>query len=137
LKDIPLRQEIPDHLAGLVIKLQYRNPSNREFQSECEAQMHEIIDSLIALKNDSIIVERELVNATLRGDSNPLYGDNLSITHDWKVSVGEFLNNPFFEFFRELGNRVQYYVENGRLYVCSPATAKKRWVDWGAKVGDR
>ncbi|GGA91993.1 hypothetical protein GCM10011511_14240 [Puia dinghuensis] len=133
LENTPFRQKIPDNLRNIVLKLRYRNPEVLESNFDFEGQMQEVLDSLIALKNDSIIVERSLLNRPLWGNMRYKLGQALPGDRFLKLSVGDFLDSWAFRIFKELGNKLQYYVENGKLYICSAESAKKRWIDWWAK----
>ena len=45
------------------------------------------------------------------------------------------LLDPFeFFVFKELGYRYQYYVDRGKVYICSADSAKKRWIAWWANL---
>jgi hypothetical protein len=132
LEHSPFRQKIPENLRRIVLRLRYTNPDVIEPDFDFEAQMQEIIHLLIDLKNDSIIVERDLINQPLFGTVRHKFGDSGPGNKYLQLSVGRFLDDWASNFFWDLGERFQYYVSNDKLYICSANTAKKRWIDWWA-----
>jgi hypothetical protein len=134
LENIPLRQKIPGNLNNIVLRLRYSNPTVLESNFDFEGQMQEVLDSLIALKNDSIIVERGLLNRPLWGNMRHKLGQSVAGDQYLHLSVGEFLDSWDLSLFRELGNKFQYFVDEGKLYICSAESAKKRWIDWSANL---
>jgi hypothetical protein len=32
--------------------------------------------------------------------------------------------------FFDVGNKFQYYLDDGKLYICTADAAKKRWIKW-------
>ena len=137
LENAPLRQKIPDNLRNIVLKLGYSNPAVLERDFDFEGQMQEILDSLISLKNDSIVVERVLLNRQLCGNMRSKLGHGAPGDRYLQLSVGEFLDPWSSRLFGDVGDKFQYYVDMGKLYICSANTAKKRWIDWGASPAAR
>ena len=130
VKNIPIRQIIPAHLEAIKLRLRYSNPDVREANFDFEGQTQEILDSVIALKNDSIIVEKSLLNRPLCGYWRQKWGHPAAEGRYLEVSIGDFLDTRFLKIFWELGTQFQYYVDNDKLYICSASTSKKRWIDW-------
>jgi hypothetical protein len=134
ITNIPIRQKIPDNLKNIELKLRYSNPNVLEPDFDFEGQLHEILDSLIALKNDSIVVEPALLDQPLSGNWRTKLGYAKPGSRFLWLSVGSFLDTRFLSLFWELGNKFQYYVDGGKLYICSANTSKKRWIDWWTKT---
>ena len=132
LENAPLRQPIPENLRNIVLKLRYSNPDVLERDFDFEGQKQEILDSLIALKNGSIIVERALLNRSLCGNMRIKLGHAGPGDRYLQLSVAEFLDPFGISMFNQVGDRFQYYFDTGKLYICSASTAKKRWIDWWA-----
>jgi hypothetical protein len=118
-------------IAGPKVKLRYTNPMVLERDFDTEGQIQEILDSLIALKNDSIIVERNLLGRPLCDNLRFKLGRASNRNEHLVLSVHDFLVNGFSRLFWDLGGRqFQYYIENDKLYICSSSTSKRRWIDW-------
>jgi hypothetical protein len=130
LGNAPFQQDIPYNLRNMTIKIRYSNPNVLEHNFDFEGQMQEVFDFLIGLKNDSIIVEKALLGQPLWGNIRSKLGDADSGDHFLTLSVHEFLHPWSRSLFHELGNKFQYYVDNGKLYLCSAYSAKKRWIGW-------
>ena len=46
------------------------------------------------------------------------------------VSISQFLERLTTPGDFGIGDKMQYYVENNILYICTPATAKERLIEW-------
>jgi hypothetical protein len=102
-----------------------------------EGQMQELHDSIVNLHSDLIEVEKSLFHQQLWGDFRHQLGVRNAMVdpNPQGVPVSEYLSEitggraMMFSYI-ELGNKVHYYVKGGKVYICSAATAKKRWIEW-------
>jgi hypothetical protein len=134
LQNMPVHQKIPANLSNKTVRLRYSDQLTLSGDYDFEGQMQEALDSLIALKNDSIIVDSALLNRPLWGNWRHKLGSATEDGMHLKLFVADFLDPWGSPRFWELGTKIQYYIENGKLYICSAGIAKKRWEDWWAKL---
>ena len=62
------------------------------------------------------------------GDFSSKYGS--------PVSIREFFRLLDFDNYTSLGSRVQYYVADGKLHICSPETARNRLIVWWTNLAE-
>jgi hypothetical protein len=135
VENAPVHQRIPESIADIVFKVRYGDSMVWKKDFDFEGQMREALDSIIALRNSSIWVDTTLLNRELLG--NVRYGLGKRRFNDGSqgTTIGELLDPLEFHFmFKELGYRYQYYVDRGKVYICSADSAKKRWIGWWANL---
>ncbi|MAN28747.1 MULTISPECIES: hypothetical protein [Mesonia] len=117
-KDAPIQNEINDSLKQRIIE--FKTPDDicdKEF-------IPNILKSIKSNLSESVYIEKELFKQNLNG---------YSCTGFQSGRFGELIkditNNNVFNYC-SLGYKVQYYVEDNKVYICSSETAKKRWLDW-------
>lgn len=111
----PIHQEIPDKIQGITVKLKAKNQG-------FNAQIKQALTLFKNLKKDNIVIEDTLFKSKLVGDFGFLYGGTLSVQEFFiKLDVDDYLS---------LGSKVQYYVADDKLYICSIETAKHRLIEW-------
>lgn len=129
LADAPIHQKIPDNIANINVKLRYSDPMTLRPDFDLEEQIQEALDSIIALHNSLITVEPALLTQKLGGSFRFKLGHKTFPDGSQGTSIGELLDPWGLNFF-DVGNRFQYYMDDGKLYICTADTAKKRWIKW-------
>jgi hypothetical protein len=133
----PVDRGLPDTLGHLFVTLKYSDPMSLERNFNFEGQMQELLDSIVNLHSGIIEVENSLFHQELWGNTRHKLGSqHLKLNRQpAAIPVSDYLDeisgkyNMMFAY-TDLGNRLHYYVENGKVYLCSPVTAKKRWIAW-------
>lgn len=123
-ESLPIHQAVPESIGSVSIKLKYSDPLTLEANFDFDAQIKEALDSFKRLQNPYITVENTLFDNTLTGDFTSKF--------DNSISLKDFFQLLDFGSYSSLGSRVQYYLENGKLTICSSATAQKRLIEWWA-----
>ena len=126
LKDIPFRQSVPDRLTTKPVE--FTQP-----QDFCTDEFFwEILRSIKKAGGGSLVVEDGLLQRRLWGHGCSGYGGgNTGLK---QVPFADILNqivesNSTFSYCN-LGNQLQYFVEDGTVHICSSQTAKSRWLKW-------
>jgi hypothetical protein len=99
--------------------------------------MREALDSIIALRNNSICVDSTLLTNELWGNWRYKLGQKKFNDGTQGTTIGDLLDPFEFSLFRDLGYRYQYYVDRGKVYICSADSAKKRWITWWANLTEQ
>jgi len=130
LKSLPILQTIPDTVMNISVGLQYSKSNVIEHDFDFEGQFHELLDSIRNLNNDYLFVEDTLLKSKLWGKMR------FKLANGWVrkgvqgVHIGKFLNEITKVDYLRLGNKVSYYVDNEKVYICSSETAKSRIINW-------
>jgi hypothetical protein len=104
--------------------------SRLESGFDFEGQFHEVLDSIRSLDNALITVEDTLFHSELWGPTR------YKLVNAWPkkgiqgANIGEFLDRVTEVDYLDLGNKMNYYVENGKVFICSPLTAKIKLCSW-------
>jgi hypothetical protein len=122
IKDLSVHQAIPDSIKTISVKLQYTNPYVLDANFDFDKQIKEALSSFKNLRNKSIVIEDTLFRSKLVGDFTSKY--------DSPVSIRYFLSLLDSDRYSSLGSRIQYYVTDDKLYICSPETARRRLITW-------
>jgi len=122
INNLPIHQTIPDDIKDISVNLKYTNPLVLEANFDFEGQIKEALNSFRNLRNKKIVIEDTLFKSKLMGDFGSKY--------ESPVSVQEFFRLLDFDNYTSLGSRVQYYVADDKLYICSPETARRRLIEW-------
>jgi hypothetical protein len=130
LADPPVHQPIPDNIKNVVVKLQYSDPMTLKSDFNFEGQMQEALDSIIALRNNLIAVDTALQKQKLWGNLRNKLGNHKFPDGSQGTSIGEILDPFGSTAFFDVGKKIQYYIDDGKLYICTADTAKKRWIKW-------
>ena len=97
----------------------------KTFDDICDVKF--IPSILQTIKNtlpESVLIEKDLVNKNLNG-----YGCSGFQSSIFEDLLKDLTNNTIFNYC-DLGFKLQYYIENGTIHICSSETAKKRWLTW-------
>ena len=119
LSDIPFHDSIPTELR----KIQIEYATADDICSE-EFFWNILKAIKIGLK-DNVRIEESLFLTNLWGYSCSGYN-----RHDFQGLLDDIVENDQLFNYCDLGNKIQYYVENDIIFLCSSMTAKKRWIEW-------
>jgi hypothetical protein len=122
VKGLPIHSPIPENIQNISIRLKYSDPLVLEANFDFNAQIKEALDSFKKLRNHFLVIEDTLFKSKLTGD--------IISKFDNSIDISDFFRLLDFDNYTSLGSRVQYYMENDVLHICSPETAKKRLLDW-------
>ena len=128
INNLPIHQTIPDNIKDISVNLKYTNPSVLEANFDFDGQIKEALDSFRHLRNKKIAIEDTLFKSKVIGDFGSKY--------ESPVTVQEFFSLLDFDNYTSLGSRVQYYVTEDKLFICSPETARRRLIEWWTKLTD-
>jgi hypothetical protein len=137
LTDISLNQDIPEEIGNIRFTFPYSDVTTLVPDFDLEGQIQEILHSIKSLNNPHIVVDNNLFGKELWGSMRYKIGGD-SVNHKWGTTVSNFLrqfaenNSPMslLTGYGDVGNKLQYYIEDDRLTICSPETAKTRVVKW-------
>jgi hypothetical protein len=126
LKSIPFRQAVPGRLADKSVA--FIMP--QDFGSD--QFLWDILGSMKRVAGASLVLEDGLLQSGLWGYSRIGYGGGNAGPKE--VPFAKILDeivgaNATFSYC-DLGNRIQYFVEDGAVHICSSRTAKDRWLKW-------
>lgn len=126
IDSLPLHQTIPDNIQLISVKIKYTDPYTIERDFDFDAQIKEVLTALKRSGYYFIKVEDTLFKIKLTGDFISKFGS--------PVDIDSFFQLLDLDRYSSLGSRLQYYLEGGRLYICSPMTARKRLVNWWQRL---
>jgi hypothetical protein len=118
----PIHQMIPEYIQKISVNPKYATESRNELDHYFEAQIKEVLTCFRQLKNKDIMIEETLFKSKLIGDFSSSYGS--------PVSIQELFNLLDLSTYSSLGSRVQYYVDDNKLFICSTETARQRLLSW-------
>ena len=122
IDNLPIRQIIPDQIKNISVRLKYKNDSVHGENYDFDTQIKDALDAFMRLKSKYLSIEDTLFKSKLTGDF-------ISIDESF-ITIGEFLRLLDLDYYTRLGTRLQYYMEDSKLYICSPNTARKRMIAW-------
>jgi hypothetical protein len=118
----PVHQPIPEFIQNISIKLKSSEPQSLSINFDFDAQIKEVLDSFRRSGNTFISIEDKLFKRNLAGSVIRKFDDSINIRDLFDVlGINSYIN---------LGSRVQYYVVNDKLYICSSETAQALFVNW-------
>ncbi len=125
--DLPIASNLPDSLQDLSIRLKVENENTLEHDFNFSDQIKEALKEFRFRYPEKVIIEEKLFD----DDLSKYYKTKLSST----LSISNFLsslkidrNNPFS--YSHIGCKVQYYMDNGKLFFVTINTARQRLVNW-------
>jgi hypothetical protein len=123
LRGVPLMQPLPDDLA------QRKVPLNGLPDWQSKDYIPALLKGLKTIAGDRVSIEEGLLAEDLRGPvQRSLIQTSYSFSHGLQEAVGIPMDPH--AGCMDLGNRVQYFVEQGQVYICSSRTAMQRWLVW-------
>lgn len=126
LKNIPFHQAIADQLANKPVLFV------RPEDYDSDQFFWDILESMKAVAGKSLVLEDGLLQKKLWGYSHIAFGGGYAGQEEEgfaKLLNDVVMSNPTFSYCN-LGNRIQYFVDDGIVHICSSATAKIRWLKW-------
>lgn len=138
LTNIPLSEPIPDKIANEEIKFPYTNLSILERNYDFEAQMQQLLKAIKSLHNPNIQIETSLFGMKLWGNIKYKINGQVLDKNTLTTTVGAFLsqvvskdsNRTLASEFSDTGNKIQYFITNDMLFICSANTAKTKLLNW-------
>ncbi len=119
LKNIPFHNSLPTELRK--INIDYTTA-----EDICSEEFFwDILKAIEIGLKERVIIEKTLFETNLWGYSCSGYN-----RHEFQDLLNDIVENDQVFSYCDLGNKVQYYIENDRIYLCSSMTAKNRWIDW-------
>jgi hypothetical protein len=125
--DLPITSNLSDSLRDLSIRLKVENENTLENDFDFSGQIKEALKKFKSQYPDKINVEEKLFDDDLSKYYKTKLSSNLSIS-DFLSSLGIERNNPFS--YSDIGCKIQYLVDNGKLYFCTIETARQRLINW-------
>lgn len=119
----PVHQPLPVKLSTIQLSLDqpdpFKDPNTPANQFKAVR-----LKALDALPDDLVLVEAKLFEYPPWEYDTTGYGD---------PSLGHVIDDLTACDYIGLGDRLDYYIEDGRIYVCTIETARARWLDWHAR----
>lgn len=125
--DLPVTNNLSDSLNDLSIRLEVENENTLENDFDFSGQIKEALKKYKIQFPEKINVEEKLFDDDLSKYYKTKLSSNLSISN-FLSSLGIERNNPFS--YSHIGCKIQYYVDNGKLYFCTIDTARQRIMNW-------
>ena len=126
LRDVPFHQPVPGELAKRMIR--FNQPA--DFGSD--EFLWGILKAMKASAADRLVVEDGLLGTSLWGYSRIGYGGGNAGPKEEEFTklLNDIAGADQTFSYCDQGNRIQYYVTDGKVYICSALNAKRRWLDW-------
>ena len=127
ISEVPITSYLVDSLRTLSIRLKADNETILDPDFDFNGQIKEALKEFRKRYPDKIKVEEELFN------------DELSVYYKTRLerslSISDFLrglaiDRDYFFSYSKIGCKIQYYVQNGKLYFCTVNTARQRLINW-------
>lgn len=125
--DLPITSNLPDSLQDLSIRLKVKNENTLEHHFDFSGQIKEALKEFRFRYPEKVIIEEKLFDDDLSKYYKTKLSSTLSISN-FLTSLGIDSNNPFG--YSQIGCKIQYYIDNGKLYFCTINTARQRLVNW-------
>ncbi len=134
--DLPITNNLSDSLRDLSIRLKVENENTLEYDFDFSGQIKEALKKFKLQYPEKISVEEKLFDDDLSKYYKTKLSSNLSISN-FLSSLGIERNNPFG--YSEIGCKIQYFVDNGKLNFCTISTARQRLINWwmNLSVGEK
>ena len=130
---LPLHQRIPAEINGLPIKVPPLKQEGKLFNFHIPYQ-EQFLGVLLNIRksgNPAVSIEDTLFHSRLWGNSWTEFEEENSITEGaHKLTLGSFMRMVTEVDYNSLGSRVQYFVSDQQLTICSTATARNRLLVW-------
>jgi hypothetical protein len=125
--ELPITGYLPDSLQDLNIRLKVKNENSLENDFDFSGQIKEALKGFKFQYPEKISVEEKLFDDDLSKYYKTKLSSILSISN-FLSSLGIDRNNPFS--YSQIGCKIQYYMDSGKLYFCTINTARQRLVTW-------
>jgi hypothetical protein len=127
ISELPITNHLTDSLQGLSIRLKVENENVLEPDFNFTGQIKEALKEFRNRHPNKINVEEKLFADELSKYYRTKLASSLSISNFLR-SLAIAQNYPFS--YLDIGCKIQYYLENGRLYFCTINTARQRLINW-------
>ncbi|MBN8675302.1 MAG: hypothetical protein J0L56_14315 [Chitinophagales bacterium] len=125
--DLPITSNLADSLQNLSIRLKVENENILEPDFDFNGQIKEALKKFRSQYPEKINVDENLFGDDLSKYYKTKLSSNLSISN-FLSSLGIERNNPFS--YSDIGCKIQYFVDNGKLNFCTISTARQRLINW-------
>lgn len=93
-------------------------------------QTRKMLDAIKAMNLPNVTFENLAADYVIWGNRMPIF-DKQSIRNGWQgLTAGSLLDALTEVDYLHIGSRIQYYVQDGKLVICSTETARKRLINW-------
>ena len=142
IRAIPFHEKIPMEIANIRLEPSLKTTVSLNLNYDdnwtmpFEMQASEMVTYLLNMKNKSILVDTTLLHAKIFGSSyfdlKPgAWSVNGKIEKAGTITLNRMFDNLMeVEYSGSNGMRIQYYMENNRLNICTTITAKQRLLTW-------
>lgn len=142
IRGIPFHEEIPEEIADIRLEplLSTDIPSNPVYNDKWirpyEKQALELVMYLTKIENRFISVDTTLLHSRVFGNSyfslKPgTWSVNGKKDKPGTITLGRLFNNlTDIDYSGHNMTRIQYYIENDRIHICSTVTVKQRLLRW-------
>ena len=131
IEKFPLQQIIPEHIGKAVVPIQRIGKYKKGGVFDYEAQFHGILKSIEESSNKNIRIEEALYQTELWGFSQwQIGGKYIRSAKKNTIRIDFFLRNIARVDFTFVGNKIQYFMKDDQLHICSPTTAKQMVLDF-------
>lgn len=113
IKNRPVHQDLPSNFTDSTnYRIEWRN--KREYYEKA-------VNKLTEISNGRLMVEPGLLD---------VLAQNMETAGYVNVTFEKLLHELTDCEYMWLGDKLDYYYEGGKIYLCSVETIKKRWLDW-------
>jgi hypothetical protein len=127
IKTLPINGQLTNPLSDLSIQLKVENENVLERDFDFNAQLKEALKEFSNNHPQSIKIEKELYNEDLAKGYRTKLPSTTSI-NELLTRLGIEPNSPFN--YSQIGCKIQYYVQDEKLYFCTIKTAQERINKW-------
>jgi hypothetical protein len=127
LPEIPMHEIIPERFDDVMITVTDKHPDRFDLNADYSGQMTEALNKMKNKKH--IHVDSLLLNQNL-------WEQHQKISRKEPFSVSSFLYGMTKCGYIENGSRLQYYIRNGELYICSSQVSKEIILNWWEQQTD-
>lgn len=124
---LPVNQDIPSELMGLKVEMEYTEILRKNIFKE---ELPAILASISKANLNNVTIDTTLLRRDLWGPTSfGIFGSNQPIGKV-KVSIPRLLYDVTRVTYVDIGSKLQYYVEDKSIFICTPMTAKQRLLNW-------
>jgi len=133
IPSLPIDQRLPIKIARTKLRFTYSAADTLK-NDVFEASGPKALLAVKSLNSPSIVIENNLFGTEIWGDMDFKLQGHREDDNSWSVTVGGFIHyaTPGGAILINgmIGNKIQYYVEGNKLYICSSVTAKDKILRW-------
>lgn len=125
--ELPITSSLPDSIKDLSITLKVEKASTLEHDFDFSSQIKEALKEFSFRYPGKIVIEEKLFDDDLSKYYKTKLSSALSISI-FLISIGIDNNIPFN--YSQIGCKIQYYIDDGKLHFCTINTARQRLLKW-------